>query len=247
MAPIKFEEHIKDKLREREIKPSSSGWERVSEGLELPAKKKKKSFIWYGVAASLIGLLVISITFFTSKNQTEIKNDTTIVLDNEEKDVKQEIKENVIPLLENKEQENYTVIPKEKSNSHKSPIFSKTLPKEEALVFTDSKNLEPKKVQKIVDTTDKVIEAKLIQIIAQVNNLEENNKTLNDIEVDSLLRIAQNEILKEKIFKNSGKIDAMALLTEAEDELDQSFRDKVFEKLKQGLFKARTAVADRNN
>jgi len=39
----------------------------------------------------------------------------------------------------------------------------------------------------------------------------------------------------------------MALLTEVEGELDQSFRDQIFEKLKSGFLKVRTAVADRNN
>ena len=35
-------------------------------------------------------------------------------------------------------------------------------------------------------------------------------------------------------------------LTEVEDELDQSFRDQIFDSLKEGFLKVRTAVADRN-
>jgi len=49
------------------------------------------------------------------------------------------------------------------------------------------------------------------------------------------------------VFQDNGKVDAMALLIEVEDEIDQSFRDRIFKKLKDGLFKARTAIANRNN
>jgi len=88
-----------------------------------------------------------------------------------------------------------------------------------------------------------MINAKISEMIAQVNLIED----VSDAEVDSLLRLAQKEILKEKIYRNNGSVDAMALLTEAEDELDQSFRDRIFLKLKDGFFKARTAIASRNN
>jgi len=65
---------------------------------------------------------------------------------------------------------------------------------------------------------------------------------LTNAEVDDLLRSAQEEILREKLFSQNGSVDAMAL----QDELDQSFRDQIFESLKTGFLKVRTAVADRN-
>ncbi|PHQ62576.1 MAG: hypothetical protein COC08_00130 [Maribacter sp.] len=70
---------------------------------------------------------------------------------------------------------------------------------------------------------------------------------MTDAEVDSLLRKAQEEILANKIFGEDYSVDAMALLNEVEDELDQSFRDQIFETLKIGFLKVRTAVANRNN
>ena len=34
MAPIKFEEKIKDKLEQRHLKPSADAWDRLSEKLD---------------------------------------------------------------------------------------------------------------------------------------------------------------------------------------------------------------------
>ena len=76
--------------------------------------------------------------------------------------------------------------------------------------------------------------------------LEDAKQEVTDAEVDSLLRAAQRQILTDKLFADSGSVDAMSLLAEVEDELDESFRDQIFDALKSGYLKLRTAVADRN-
>ncbi len=97
------------------------------------------------------------------------------------------------------------------------------------------------------DREETLIDTKIAEVVAQVNLLEQGDGELTDAEVDSLIRRAQREILTDKIFRQDKTVDAMALLTEVEDELDQTFRDQIFEKLKAGFIKVRTAVADRNN
>ena len=93
-----------------------------------------------------------------------------------------------------------------------------------------------------------LIALKANEVLEQVTFLEQKNEIeITDAEVDSLLRNAQEEILNEKRFTLDGKVDAMALLTEVEDELDASFRGQIFEALKGSYLKLRTAVADRNN
>ena len=63
-----------------------------------------------------------------------------------------------------------------------------------------------------------------------------------------LLAKAQREIELQRILNNSNyKIDAAALLSDVESELERSFRDKVFDALGEGYQKIRTAVAERNN
>ena len=102
-------------------------------------------------------------------------------------------------------------------------------------------------LQEAVSKEDAIIAEKLDAVIAKVSSMEADNALVSDAEVDSLLRIAQQEILTDKIWQQDGKVDAMALLNEVEGELDKTFRDQLFEKLKDGFFKVRTAVADRNN
>ena len=53
--------------------------------------------------------------------------------------------------------------------------------------------------------------------------------------------------MNERLFKADNTVDAVALLNEVEVELDQSFRDQIFDRLKTGFMKVRTALADRNN
>jgi len=71
MEPNKFEKHIKNQLEEREIKPSSGAWEKLSERLddEIP-QVKKRNYFFYAVAASFIGLLIASIIYVYKTNET---------------------------------------------------------------------------------------------------------------------------------------------------------------------------------
>ncbi|QLG44419.1 hypothetical protein [Costertonia aggregata] len=246
MAPIKFEEHIKDKLQEREIKPSLSAWERISEKLETPVKQKRSSFFWYGIAAGFIGLLLVSILFFKSKNPLKIKNDKVIV-NTEQKGEKQEDDKKALPVLEGKSGDKYAEAPKSIKYVEKETIAPQLDRREENLAGNAQRGIIEDKVQKVFDTPEKIIEKKLVEVLAQANSMEQNNETLTDAEVDSLLRQAQKEILTNKLFRDTNKVDAMALLSDVESEIDQSFRDQIFEKLKTGFFKVRTAVADRNN
>jgi hypothetical protein len=94
--------------------------------------------------------------------------------------------------------------------------------------------------------SQEVLTEKISEVIAQVQELERNNG-VSEAEIDSLLYAAQKTIITEKLFTENNKVNAMALLSEVEEELDQSFRDHIFESLKVGFLKVRTAVADRNN
>ncbi|MCB0373082.1 MAG: hypothetical protein KDD31_08750, partial [Muricauda sp.] len=99
-----------------------------------------------------------------------------------------------------------------------------------------------------IQESNALISQKVEEVVAQVQLLEnQHNGEVTDAEVDSLLRRAQRQILTDKLFTNTGSVDAMSLLAEVEDELDETFRDQIFDALKDGYLKLRTAVADRNN
>ena len=66
------------------------------------------------------------------------------------------------------------------------------------------------------------------------------------MDVEALLNNARREIETQRIINNP-KVDATALLEDVEWELEESFRDKVFDALGEGYNKVRTAVSERND
>lgn len=254
MAPIKFEEHIKDELQGREIKPSVGAWDKISKNLESPKELRKSAFFWYSIAASFIGLLIVSVLFFKTGNSVSIENkvveqETKIEKKETQNNKEQEVIKEILPvIIKEKQEEQLAQVPQPKGNTEGEARLVKSSIQEEVLVQNENNNFIEDSAQKVLNTPEKIIEAKLAEVIAQANSIEENNNNaLTDAEVDSLLRQAQKELLTNKIFKDNNTVDAMALLSDVEGELDQSFRNQIFEKLKAGFLKVRTAVADRNN
>lgn len=90
-----------------------------------------------------------------------------------------------------------------------------------------------------------LLTSKIEELVAEVAKKEENG-TVTDAEVNELLAEAAREISQQRNFYNRGKVDADALLADVESEIDQSFRREVFEMLKDGFQKARTAIVSRN-
>lgn len=252
MAPNKFEKHIKNKLEEREISPSENAWARLSEKLDAVDTQPKKSgyFFWYGIAASFIGILIISILYFNSESPIDTPDVDVVETSKEEK------VETEVITIQKMEKGTEEVVVENKKVKEQPTLDIKTLdknqiPKLKNQITSVKENetvIEEPAEKTIVfqDFKDEIIKTKILEIVATVDSLEQDNTALTNAEVDDLLRIAQDELLRDKLFNQNGSVDAMALLSEAENELDKSFRDQIFEKLKSNFLKVRTAVADRN-
>jgi len=250
MGTDKFEKHIKAQFKEREIQPSENAWEKLSSELNTDDRKKKPVYLWMGIAASVIVLIGVTMFFFNSGdkvNETQFK-----VVETDSKEV---LKENVhtekVPFVEKEQETVATTSDLEKINN---VVEKKQEPIKEIEVInitneieiTSVEHIESEKIEDKLEISDDIINTKVAGIVAQLNELEQYS-AVTDAEVDSLLKRAQDEILREKIFNTDKSVDAMALLTEVEGELDQSFRDQIFNSLKASFIKVRTAVADRNN
>ncbi len=247
MEPDKFEKYIKSKLEEREITPSNAAWTKIS--TELGATETRKSnrpYFGFGVAASVILLIGITL-FYLNSGSDEVFTDEIIV----ETPTKEnpEVREEAIPdaivfeesiIEKEKETTIKNVIPTEKNHS----IYSKEMTGEEVVVSSITEEIQD--TAKIAIVPEEVLNSKIAEVMVQVDRLELSNE-VTDAEVDSLLYKAQQDILRQRLFNPDNSVDAMALLTEVEEELDQSFRDQIFQSLKTGFLKVRTAVADRNN
>lgn len=248
METDKFEKHIKAKFQEREILPSENAWAKIASELNDDESKKKPMYLWMGVAASIVVLLGIALFYF---NGNAVSNELPTEIVDTEKENKLDdviIKES-LPFKSEEEvvevsSESKTIVEKVKVEEPIVPRIQESKVLDDKIEVAVNQVPTTETIEKLVP--DEIIDSKVAAIIAQVSVLEQNS-TVTDAEVDSLLKRAQDEILREKIFNKNKSVDAMALLTEVEDELDQSFRDQIFDSLKAGFIKVRTAVADRNN
>lgn len=249
METDKFEKHIKSQFKDREIQPSENAWEKISSELNSDTSKKKPVYLWMGIAASVMVLIGIALFYFNgSDDVNEIQFE---VVDTDKKEALEERKSTESVSFLEKEPEVVVKNDVEKINSGVAKKQESIKNKE---IITVEDEIEVASVERIVlekkgdelEISDDIINTKVAGIVAQLDVLEQYS-TVTDAEVDSLLKRAQQEILQEKIFKTDKSVDALALLTEVEGELDQSFRDQIFNSLKASFIKVRTAVADRNN
>lgn len=251
MEPDKFEKNIKEKLDKRRLAPSDEAWEKISGQIESSKKQGGKTYFWIGIAASLIVIIGLSLFFFNSGNKmeeldsnkvVEIERPTLEDQNSMEESTEEGKKQISNAVVEGNKTE--MIVKNSSMESKEKPVEniisdSNTLVANEFKVSTTNNELNPV-------LSNEVLDSKIAEVIAKVDAIEVYGE-VSDAEVDSLLLNAQKEILNQKLFNRDKTVNAMALLTEVEEELDQSFRDQIFETLKTGFLKVRTAVADRNN
>ena len=265
MAPIKFEEQFKDKLEQRSIQPSQDAWNKLSDRLdEVEDKQNNKGFWWLGIAATIVGVL-LALTF-VFKSNTEIV-EPTIVDTQEENAIDTEVLQNKEVLKDNNtrftEQKDETESQSNQSKNTKTQIDKTPLKtiinqKQEAIIKeADAKSTAVANANTTEATkphTEKTVEVlsfedqKVKDVVAQIQKLQQENKAVSTEEIDALLAAAQKEITRQKLYNEATNIvDANALLQSVENDLEQSFRAKVFDAIKSGYESVKTAVAERNN
>ena len=251
MVQHKFEEEFRKQLQDREIQPSAESWSKLEAQLEVKQTNKKSSQIWWiAVAACISGV------FFLGNYGLNSIDETTAPPQVVEKPVLQE-KNSQHPEMYRIEESQ--IIMEEKQISEK---------KEEISSYNDNNeiikgSLEDKNAVAVVASEAEIIpeirnepeplhteerfSVKLEEVVAQVASEEKEHGEVTEAEVDELLKKAAAEIsLEHRTGIQSANVDAESLLWEVEMELERSFRDKVFEILKEGYLRTRTAVANRS-
>ena len=243
MAPNNIENSIKDKLEKRALTPSVDAWSKLSNKLDVQEKKQNnKAYWWLGIAASIIGVVFV-VSQFLNDNTQEIS--IPKIADSPE--VIQDEKSNAI-VLENTDLN--TV-----EDLSASPIEIHDVKKVQDIVTVVKKNelaeKEAAKTTSIVETPRKELsfeEQKIQDVVAQVQIMKNENQEITDADIEQLLIEAQKEIKLNRLNNETlNMVDANALLQDVEQELDQSFRSKVFEALKSSFDSVKTAVAQRND
>jgi len=247
MGRHRFEDQIKEKLGSREIKPTEGSWNKLRQRLDAEDKTNKPIFWWIGIAASLAGGLLIAGLVFNGPAKVE-----TPIADVPSKNIMEE-KADSLPGVENNIASENVIT--------KTPLSVKTensYPEQKITQAQKGKviaNSEVKKKEEIFQpepalatiVENEEINKKVEEILATVMANQENEEAIYSDEIEALLSKAALELSIEK--QNSPVTTTISpedLLYDVEMELEKSFRDKVFDILKDGYLKARTAVANRN-
>ncbi len=234
------------KLRDREITPKPGSWEKLNSRLENDTKKSD-SYKWViGIAASLVaGLLILGQVYRTNSiEQTPSVVETPVEFKMEDKKTNSEQNSQLVveelqkPVLEEKVQN--------KNALKNTPVAQKeTITQKEFEVVTTLEETVIAEIKR--EEPEEILPAGLEEAIAGVSSNLAENGDLTEAEVDALLMMAAARISREKpVYTEGETVDANSLLSEVEMEMDQSFREKVFDIMKEGYLKARTAVANRN-
>ncbi len=244
----KLEKHIREKLEERTIAPSPGAWDKIASQLDAAPKKKRSKWQLYAMAASFVGILLLSLLFVDkgeSIPEIQVVEEKVDSIDTEKENETQSPQQDLTKTLQVQEETKVTNHDMEPMTEENPKGFTDELPISQPVLAQEETKQEVQ--DKFIKESDAMITQKVEEVVAQVQHMEGLNKGVSDAEVDSLLRQAQKQIMADRLFPKNGSVDAMSLLAEVEDELDESFRDQIFEALKEGYFKLRTAVADRNN
>ena len=244
----RLEEHIKTELQNRKIAPSSDAWSKISEEFQLEEKPVSRSRVWWAIAAGFIGIILIAPLFFERNSSVEETDNSVVV-------------EEAVPPPVTGENKNPVLTDETELTTPQNEVVIETLPNTEQVkkegLFDAPQNKEvlvqnqhstdKAPLNDVAGVSEMAIHDKLEEVMERVNDMENNALVVSAAEIDSLLLVAQGELLAQKVVQESGSVDAMALLGEVEWELYEDQRNPLFNTLKEGFFRLRTAVADRNN
>lgn len=258
MAPIKFEEDIKNKLEERRIEPSSGSWDKLSSQLDKGPKGRQVKFWWLTIAASFVLVLVSILRITTSENEMapvdQFSQEKSLDLDvkmgsEKEQEITSPKQLNTQQVVVDEQKEQLNTV----RNAGEIELgFTTTIAKDEALSKAPNESgvsVEAKDLIQNEDTSQALssnqIEESAIEELLSTDILKAKDLSR---ETDSLLKAAQKALLLERsMTADAVMVKASDLLMEVEDEVEPSLKSKVYDVFKGGFKKVKTAVAQRNN
>ncbi|MCX2838014.1 hypothetical protein OQ279_07585 [Salinimicrobium sp. MT39] len=236
MEPERIENNVKKLLEGREIQPSAAGWGKLEERLEQ-GRKKPTYLLWITAVAAVAALFFVLGTFFDSPFTSEAPQ---VVEENPAPPVLQEKTSEPKVIQIAASEENEKLEEEEKPSAERpvknaifeAPVASVSEAENEVASGNFSEATEEKKPLKEIHSDEDNLEVAV----------NENRAAVSDNEVEALLLLATAELKADTIFT----VNSKDLLYQVEYELEQSFRQKVFEVVKEGISRAKTAVANRD-
>ena len=232
MEPEKFENNVKKVLEERELQPSAAGWEKLEQRLEK--KKEKRPYLaWLASAAAIAAIFFVLGSYFNAP----VPERSQLVEEPTQEPVFEEIQAEpeVVQLAVSEEQEQ---IAEEKKPSAERGVKN-------AIFEAPVSEASAEKIAEVAKNPSEAPEEGSEELKGLVKEIKSElasqdiPQEVNDHEIEALLLLASAQLEAEPAYS----INPNELLDQVEYELDQSFRQKVFEVVKEGLLKAKTAVA----
>ncbi len=236
MEPNKIENQIKSKLEGRTIQPSAKSWDRLDAMLSVEEKPKKKSFVWYYVAASLFFVLGVSY-WFVNQNSNEVIPQNTIVTTEgedalesfeEQNSIENSIESNDILIEDIRQNQNSVIVQNSVEKKIKKQIENKEVTQKNESI-ENTKHQTPPEQMRTGEANTKQLYVSPEKLLASVENNQENSSITNSNKT-----------------KSTVKVDANSLLSSVESEITEEYRETTFDKLKRKFEQAKTAVANRN-
>jgi hypothetical protein len=242
MEPNNIENQIREKLNSREIQPSEMSWDRLDAMLSVAEEKKtKRSFGWLYIAASILVFLSVGLFFINQKEEVS-GIDNQIVTKEVEKNNEQNdsviTKQNFTNEIANQQEEQVAV------SIDNKPL---TINKKSSESF--NQNNQKTGVNPIINK-EKEIEYQATEVIAQKDmpriisqeKMEQPKKVV--VNVDDLLASVEKNAKKE--VNPKVKVNANSLLSQVDGELEQTFRQKVINRIGKNYQEVKVALANRN-
>ena len=226
MEQNKLEKEFRNKLNQREIKPSENSWDRLDAMLAIAeVKKPNRSYFWLYIAASILGIAFLGTFFLTQSDENVTVEGNKVVIENNQK-VKPIQKEVPSIIPSNSQTESIAVIP-ELKKVNRNPRNS--IIQNQVAQNYDSDSLSP------------IIEKR-----------ETNQKTeqfapsnINDKSVDEMIALVQTKP-KTGNSNTAVKVNPNTLLSQVDGELELSFREKIINKVNKNYQTVKVALANRN-
>lgn len=250
MEPNRLDQEIKNKLDKRVISPSSNSWETLSNRLDTQVEKRNnKGYWWFGLAASVVGVLLV-VTPFNDKGQNVEESPKVVAAPIDDLKIETVNTGRAYNVLEREDVIEKSEVFNDSKNLEK-PILKENISfnnSNSTVAKTPKRNENSVTEVKGVDEQELTFEEQKIQeVVAQVQALKDEKRVVTEADLDALLISAQNEIALNKFaLEVNGRVDANALLESVEQELDQSFRSKVLKAIKTSYNSVKTAIATRN-
>lgn len=258
MSSNNIDKHIAEKLKNRELKPSNSAWERLETRLDnQEATKKRNWFLYIGYAAGLALLISFVALYFTgsdSKTLIEevIVNTSIDTLKINNKGIEKFIKntDEAVVELEEKKQE------KQIRKKKKITVIRSSTLREEEKVFKNIQNQELPREEEVVAKMDKPIVTKKKNSISRVKVNSDDllfsvTHTPNEVkEYYAKHKLKREDVLKaieDELKESNLKIDPSIILAEVERTIDdEEFKGDFMQKLKSRISDIAVAIVDRN-